>query len=58
MNINFNGIPILQKITGFYFLERHQFIMDSGLTEEEALAAASDTAELAHSIRSMFARIR
>ena len=48
--------PILQKITGFYFLERYPFIMDAGLTEDEVRAAVSETTELAHSIRSLLAQ--
>ncbi len=45
---------ILQKITGFYFIERYPFILDEGLTEEDIQQALVQVKGLIKTIRSEF----
>lgn len=46
--------PILQKITGFYFIERYPFVLDSGLTEDDIQQALTQVQGLVETIRSQF----
>ena len=43
---------ILQKITGFYFVERYPFVLDAGLTENEIQEAFTQIKGLVDTIRS------
>lgn len=42
---------ILQRITGFYFIERYPFVLDASITEEDVHQALSQTKALIESIR-------
>ncbi len=45
---------ILQRITGFYMIERYPFVLDTSITEEDVRQAFSQTTSLVDSIRSSF----
>ncbi len=45
---------ILQKITGFYFVERYPFILNAGITEEDIHEALTQVKGLVDTIRSQF----
>lgn len=47
---------ILQRITGFYFIERYPFVLDTSITEEDVRQALSQTKSLVDSIRSSLKR--
>jgi HEPN domain-containing protein len=47
---------ILQRITGFYFIERYPFVLDTSITEEDVRQALSQTESLVDSIRSSLKR--
>ena len=42
---------ILQRITGFYFVERYPFVLDTSITEKDVQQAHSQTKALVESIR-------
>jgi HEPN domain-containing protein len=42
---------IAQRITGFYFVERYPFMIDSGLTDQDVRDALAQIGELAEIIR-------
>ena len=46
--------PILQKITGFYFIERYPIILDIGLTEEDIQESFIKVKGLVEKIRTQF----
>ncbi|MFI5253098.1 MAG: HEPN domain-containing protein [Bacteroidota bacterium] len=43
---------ILQKITGFYFVERYPFLLETGLTEEDIRTAFSEVTGLIGTLKS------
>ncbi|MBI3587506.1 MAG: HEPN domain-containing protein [Ignavibacteriales bacterium] len=43
---------ILQKITGFYFIERYPFVVDVGLTEDDVGQAFTIVKDLVNAIKS------
>jgi hypothetical protein len=43
--------PVLQKITGFYFVERYPFTLDAGLTEQDIQVAFDQVKTLINSLR-------
>lgn len=45
---------ILQKITGFYFVERYPFVLEAGLTDDEIQQAYTQVQGLVETIRSQF----
>lgn len=44
----------LQKITGFYFVERYPFILDAGLTEDDIQQSLTQVKGLVDTIRLQF----
>jgi HEPN domain-containing protein len=45
---------VLQKITGFYFVERYPFVLDAGLTEDDIKQALTQIEGLVDTIRAKF----
>lgn len=43
---------ILQRVTGFYFIERYPFVLDTAITEEDVRQALAQMKVLIESIRS------
>jgi HEPN domain-containing protein len=44
---------VLQKITGFYFVERYPFILETGLTKNDVQQAFTEVKDLVESIKSL-----
>jgi len=47
---------ILQRITGFYFIERYPLVLEGAITEEDVREAMSQTKQLVDSIQSTLGR--